>query len=93
MPLFVTDWTAATAHLGAAELVAYLRLAMRYWAAGRLASLFDSRDMDEYVRPASIWLDEAVAFRCVEPLHGSYSHSKSPQTKRTIETNLILQSI
>jgi hypothetical protein len=32
--------------------------------------------MDEYVRPAGVWLDEAIPLRRVEPLHRPHSHFK-----------------
>src|SRR5438105_1029576 len=42
----------------------------------------DGGVVDEHVFAASVWSDEAVAFRVIEPLHGTCSHSGSAFRKR-----------
>src|SRR4051812_4978861 len=34
----------------------------------------DGRDVDEHILPAVLWHNEAVAFRCIEPLDRTNSH-------------------
>src|SRR6266446_6126347 len=58
--------------LAALELVAELLALLQIAHPG----LLDGRDVDEHVLRAVIGLDEAIALLCVEPLHGSGSHSK-----------------
>src|SRR5205085_10877245 len=65
--------------------LAGLELDLRAFDEGLEALASDLRVMDEQVLPALLGLDEAVALRVVEPLHGSGCHRRntSPTCDRT----------
>src|ERR1700757_1570937 len=64
--LFCRDLSGAPRH----ELVADLNALSEV----RISSSFNRRDMDEHVRSAFVWLNEAIPLGCVEPLHRPHSH-------------------
>jgi len=42
------------------------------------ASTLDRANVNKYVWPTNVWLNKAVAFLAVEPLHNTRSHFLSP---------------
>src|SRR5690348_9076796 len=46
------------------------------------SSAVDSRDVNEHVLAAAVWLNEAKAFGRVEPLHGACRHCVYPRSRR-----------
>src|SRR6185437_7000778 len=51
------------------------------------ACALDCGDVNEHILPAFLRLNEAVAFRRIEPLNGALRHACSPEVLRTLRTN------